>query len=129
MTKLPDVVAKVWRPMPASIATEQLDGQQALEEFESAVAAYEFFDPGAEERMLSAYRKFQRLGYEAYFLGQVDAPPLIAARPYLALMWNLGYDIAECDAVNRLCKCDCDKCYVWGRGYAPCPHAPKLQRK
>jgi hypothetical protein len=125
MTTLPDLIARVSGPEQTVGESARLAGKSEVEEFERMKDAYDPLEPGSEERMISAYLRFRILGYEAYFRGEVDVPPLVAARPRLASMWRLGYDIAECDAVNRLCKCDCDKSYVWGRGYGTCPRIPR----
>lgn len=125
MTRLPDPVSRDSILANTAWITDPFTGQREVEEFERLKGAYDPRVPETGEQMIRAYVKFQQLGYEAYFRGVLEVPPLIAARPLVSSMWMDGYGLAEFDAATRRCKCDCNKEYVWGKGYGTCPRVPQ----
>jgi hypothetical protein len=104
------------------------DCQRALEAFLRLRNAYDPRIPETEEKMLTAFRKFGRIGYDAYFQGVAEVSVSVAVEPLLADMWKFGFDAAEFDAATLRCKCNCDKAYVWGKGFPKCPRIPQGTR-
>lgn len=125
MARWLDVVTRDSIPESTAGIADPFADRREVEAFERLKDAY---DPRAQEtgeQMVCAFAKFQQLGYEAYFRGAVEVPPLIAARLLVSSMWMDGYRLAEFDAATRRCKCDCNKAYVWGKGYGTCPRIPQ----
>ena len=99
---------------------EMVAGQAEVVQFECARAAYNPTNPAAVETLLAAFRRFHRLGYEAYFGGATVMPAILATQDLTAGMWMIGYRAAETEALTMRCSCDCSRKYVWGKGYGPC---------